>query len=270
MTTPPSPSVGGRVIGTIAVVTGAAAGIGQATALLLAQEGATVIATDRDLPGAQATYDAICAAGGAGTAYALDVTEEQQWIQVLDAVVAQFGHLDLLVNNAGMSFAKDVTDMTLAEWRQVMTVNLDSVFLGTSYAIRAMRQGSGGVIINIASASGLKASPGASAYCASKAAVRMFAKAVALECAQRGDGIRVNTIFPSGVMTPLWQGMPFWEEMQRTAGSVKAVYQTLAQAVPLKRFAMPSEIAEAVVYLASEAGRFYTASDLVIDGGFTA
>jgi NAD(P)-dependent dehydrogenase (short-subunit alcohol dehydrogenase family) len=98
----------------------------------------------------------------------------------------------------------------------------------------------------------------------------MFAKAVALECAQRGDGIRVNTIFPSGVMTPLWQGMPFWEEMQRTAGSAEAAYQTLAQAVPLKRFAMPSEIAEAVVYLASEAGRFYTASDLVIDGGFSA
>jgi 3(or 17)beta-hydroxysteroid dehydrogenase len=184
MTTPLSPSVGGRVAGAVAVVTGAAAGIGQATALLLAQEGATVIATDRDLPGAQATYDALCAAGGAGTAYALDVTEEQQWVQVLNAVVAQFGRLDLLVNNAGMSFAKDVTDMTLAEWRQVITVSLDSVFLGTSSAIRAMRQGRGGVIINIASASGLKASPGASAYCASKAAVRMFAKAVVLSCAR--------------------------------------------------------------------------------------
>src|SRR6266516_2704223 len=161
MTTLSSPSVGGRVAGAIAVVTGAAAGIGQATALLLAREGATVIATDLDLPGAQQTYDTLAAAGGAGTAYALDVTEEQQWAQVLDAVVAQFGRLDLLVNNAGMSFAKEVTDMTLAEWRRVMTVNLDSVFLGTSYAIRAMRQGTGGAIINIASASGLKASPGA-------------------------------------------------------------------------------------------------------------
>jgi NAD(P)-dependent dehydrogenase (short-subunit alcohol dehydrogenase family) len=102
------------------------------------------------------------------------VTQEQQWDEVLAAVVAQFGRLDLLVNNAGMSFAKAVTDTTLAEWRQVMAVNLDSVFLSTTSAIRAMRQGSRGVIINIASASGLKASPGGSAYSPSKAAVRMF------------------------------------------------------------------------------------------------
>jgi 3(or 17)beta-hydroxysteroid dehydrogenase len=132
MTIQPSSVIGGRVASTIAIVTGAAAGIGQATALLLAREGATVIATDRDLPGAQQTYSTLAAAGGAGAAYALDVTQQQQWDEVLAAVVAQFGRLDLLVNNAGMSFAKDVTDMTLAEWRQVMAVNLDGVFLGTA------------------------------------------------------------------------------------------------------------------------------------------
>lgn len=270
MTIQPSSVTRGRVASTVAIVTGAASGIGQATALLLAQEGATVIATDRDLQGAQQTHAILAAVGGRGAAYPLDVTQEQQWNEVLDAVIKEFGSLNLLVNNAGMSFAKDVTDMTLVEWRKVMAVNLDSVFLGTASAVRAMRQGTGGTIITIASASGLKASPGASAYSASKAAVRMFAKSIALECAQRGDNIRVNTIFPSGVMTPMWESMPFWDEMQRNAGSAEAAYHTLAQAVPLKRFATPQEIAEAVVYLSSPAGRFYTATDLVIDGGFTA
>ncbi len=159
--------------------------------------------------------------------------------------------------------------MTLSEWQRVMAVNLDGVFLGTKHGVRAMRKGTGGSIINVASASGLKASAGASAYCASKAAVRMFSKAVALECAQNDDRIRVNTVFPSGVISPMWESMEFWQEIKAKAGSEEAAWQVMSQAIPLKRFARPEEIAQAILYLSTDEAGFVTGADFVIDGGFT-
>lgn len=260
----------GRVAGKTALVTGAASGIGKATALLLAAEGAKAAVADINVSGAQQAAQEVAAGGGAAMAYELDVTSEREWERVLADLLEKWQRLDILVNNAGISHAKPFTEMTVEEWRQVLAVNLDGVFLGTKHGTQTMRKNGGGSIINIASASGIKASAGASAYCASKAAVRMFSRVAALECAQNGDNIRVNTISPGGVMTPMWEGMQFWQELKQNTGSAAASWQTLAAGIPLKRFAQPEEIAQAVLYLASDASRFVTAADLVIDGGYTA
>ncbi|MGA9770560.1 MAG: glucose 1-dehydrogenase [Blastocatellia bacterium] len=263
-------AIAGRVAGKVALVTGAASGIGKATAIALAREGAKVAVTDLNAAGARMSADEIISKAGNALSYSLDVTSETDWERVLDNLFETWGRLDILVNNAGISFAKPVSEMTLSEWQRVMAVNLDGVFLGTKHGVSAMRKGTGGSIINVASASGLKASAGASAYCASKAAVRMFSKAVALECAQNDDRIRVNTVFPSGVISPMWESMPFWQELKAKAGSDEAAWKVMSQAVPLKRFAEPEEIAHAILYLATDEAGFVTGADFVIDGGFTA
>ncbi|HEY9744354.1 MAG TPA: glucose 1-dehydrogenase [Coleofasciculaceae cyanobacterium] len=260
----------GRVDGKIALVTGAASGIGRATALLLAREGAKVAVTDINERQAQETAEAILQEGGQALWQSLDVTEESDWEAAISHILQTWRQIDVLVANAGLSFAKPVTEMSLQEWRQVMAVNLDGVFLGTKQAVRAMRKGSGGSIVIVSSASGLKASPGASAYCASKAAQRLFAKSVALECAQNGDNIRVNTVHPAGVATPMWKSMDFWNDLvEQNAGEAEA-WKALASTSPLKRFAQPEEIAQAILYLASDESLFVTGTELVIDGGFTA
>ncbi|MCI0696089.1 glucose 1-dehydrogenase [candidate division KSB1 bacterium] len=260
----------GRLAEKTALITGAASGIGKATAILLAHEGAKVAVADIDKDGAQNTVGEIVSLGGTAVAYALDVTSEQEWQRVIDDLLEKWGRLDILVNNAGISFAKPLVEMSLAEWRKVFAVNLDGVFLGTKHGTNAMRKGGGGSIINVASASGIKAGAGASAYCASKAAVRMFSKVAALECAQNGDNIRVNTVSPGGVMTQMWESMGFWQDMKAQTGSAEANWQAMSQDVPLKRFAKPEEIAAAILYLASDESAYVTAAELVIDGGYTA
>ncbi len=260
----------GRVARKVALVTGAASGIGQATALLLAHEGATVAVTDIRESGAHKVAKKIVDDGGKALAISLDVTSESAWQNAMQLVLASHGRLDIAVNNAGLSAAAPVTETTLTEWRRLMAVNLDGVFLGTKYAILAMRRGSGGSIVNVSSASGIKASAGASAYCTSKAAVIQFSKTVALECAQRNDNIRVNTILPAGVMTPLWEEMDFWKNLVTEHGSTEAAWRALAQSTPLKRFARPEEIARGILFLASEESSYMTGSELVLDGGYTA
>ncbi len=261
-----SSTPGGRVAGKVALITGAASGIGRATALLLAHEGASVAVTDRSEPGAASTARDILSQQGKALVYGLDVTVEADWQASIESVLDLWGRLDILVNNAGISFASPVTEMTLEEWRTVMAVNADGVFLGTRSAVQAMRQSGGGSIVNLSSASGLRASPTASAYCASKAAVRLFSKAVALECA--AEGIRVNTVLPGGVETPMWEAMPFWQEL--VTGGAAAAWEALAADTPLKRFARPEEVAQAILYLASDEAQYVTGAELVIDGGFTA
>jgi NAD(P)-dependent dehydrogenase (short-subunit alcohol dehydrogenase family) len=260
----------GRVAGKIALITGAASGIGKATALLLAREGAKVAVADINHPGAEATVGEIVSEGGAAISYVLDVTSEGNWLLVLDELLEKWKRLDILVNNAGISFAKPLAEMTLEEWRYVLAINLDSVFLGTKYGAEAMRKKGGGSIINVSSASGIKASAGASAYCASKAAVHMFSKVAAVEFAQNGDKIRVNTVSPSGVMTPMWEAMEFWQDLKEKTGSIEARWEAMSEGVPLKRFARAEEIAQAILYLASDESGFVTAADMVIDGGYTA
>jgi NAD(P)-dependent dehydrogenase (short-subunit alcohol dehydrogenase family) len=210
---------------------------------------------DIDGNGVQNTASEIVSSGGTAVAYSFDVTSDEDWPRVIDDLLEKWGRLDILVNNAGVSFAKPLVEMSLAEWRKVFAVNLDGVFLGTKHGTNAMRKGGGGSIINVASASGIKAGAGASAYCASKAAVRMFSKVAALECAQNGDNIRVNTVSPGGVMTPIWESMDFWQEMKTQTGSAAASWQAVSQDVPLKRFATPEEIAAAILYLASDRDR---------------
>src|SRR4051794_13733993 len=186
--------------GKVALVTGAASGVGAATAARLADAGYTVVLTDIE-PVGDIVDGALC--------LEQDVTDEADWERVIASVLEAHGRLDVLVNNAGVGHAGPVTKTSLEEWRRVMAVNLDAVFLGTKHAVRAMqRGGEGGSIVNVSSATGLMPAPFLSTYCASKGAVSPFTKAVALECA--GDSIRVNAVLPGPVRTPIWDkiGVP--------------------------------------------------------------
>jgi NAD(P)-dependent dehydrogenase (short-subunit alcohol dehydrogenase family) len=239
--------------GRVALVTGGASGIGRATVARLAAAGMRVVAGDIDPAGRAVATDA----GALFVEH--DVADETAWERVMQFVLAEHGRLDLLVNNAGISMAAPVSEMTLAQWRTLMSINLDGVFLGTKHAVRAMREhGAGGCIVNVSSASGLVGGPTASAYCASKAGVRLFSKAVALECA--AERIRVNCVLPGAVLTPIWA----------KSGMGPPDEEAIAAASPLGRMAEPEEIAEAILYLASDAAAFMTGSELVIDGGYTA
>lgn len=251
------------------LISGAASGIGRAAALLLAREGARVAVTDLDGDAAAQLAAFIETKGGMARSARLDVQREADWEEAIDDTVEAWGTLDVLVANAGISFARPVAEMTLQEWRRVHAVNLDGVFLGTKHAVRAMRQaGRGGSIVIVSSASGIKASAGASAYCSSKAAVRLFAKSVALECAP--DGIRVNTVHPAGVVTPMWRTMDFFHALVRERGSEEGAWEELGKSSPMGRMASPEEIAEGILYLCSEGSSYVTGTELVIDGGYTA
>ncbi|MBX7218845.1 MAG: SDR family oxidoreductase [Blastocatellia bacterium] len=253
------------------LVTGAASGIGQATALAFGQAGALVWCADLRLEKVEETARHIATSGGTGHAIQLDVTAETDWEKAVEAIFQASGRLDVLVNSAGISHAAPIAEMPLEDWRRVLAINLDGTFLGTKHAVRAMRQAGGsGAIINISSASGLKAAPGASAYCASKAAVIMFSQAVAKECIAHGDRIRVNCICPAGVKTPMWESMPFFQELVTQSGSVAGAYAMLAKDALEGRFAEAAEIAQAALYLASDAAKYVTGTELVVDGGFTA
>jgi 3(or 17)beta-hydroxysteroid dehydrogenase len=226
--------------------------------------------TDINQTRVERTASAITQAGGRALWQRLDVTSEADWQAAIGRTVDVWGELSIMVASAGITFARNLVDMTLDEWRRVMSINLDGVFLGTKHAVRAMRSGRGGSIVLLSSASGIKAAPGASAYAASKAALRLFAKSVALECAQAADGVRVNTVHPAGVTTPMWQGSEFWSNLLQLHGSEEAAWDALAATTPLKRFARPEEIAQAILFLASGEAGYVTGTELVVDGGFTA
>jgi len=238
----------------VALVTGGASGIGRATVARLAEARLRVVVSDVDTAGEQ-----VAAAAGGALFVEHDVADEQAWERTIEAVLQAHGRLDVLVNNAGISLVASVSETSLAQWRRLMAVNVDGVFLGTKHAVGAIRRhGEGGAIVNVSSASGLVGAPMSSAYCASKGAVRLFTKAVALECA--GDGIRVNSVHPGAVRTPIWAKNGIGREDE----------DAIAAASPLGRMAEPEEVAGAIAYLASDAARFITGSELVIDGGYTA
>ena len=258
----------GRVEGKVALVTGAARGIGRATAELLAREGAFVVVTDlKDDEG-------VAVAEGLGTQAAyrrLDVREEDGWEGAVAFAEERFGRLDVLVNNAGVTgFEEDLGPQdpehaTLEGWRAVHATNLDGVFLGCKHAIRAMRRfGHGGSIVNVSSRSGLVGIPGAAAYASSKAAVRNHTKSVALYCAEQGLGIRCNSVHPAAILTPMWEPMlgKGAEREERVRAFVKDT--------PLRRFGTPEEAAYAVLYLASEESAYTTGTELNLDGGILA
>jgi 3(or 17)beta-hydroxysteroid dehydrogenase len=260
---------GDRLKGRVALVAGAASGIGRATALLLAAEGASVLAADVNKAG----VDELATSVGQPDALRglrLDVTREADWVAAVQHVLSVWSRLDVLVVSAGITHAAPVDQITLEDWRRVMAINLDGAFLGTKHVVRAMRAaGHGGSIVLVSSASGIKAAPGASAYAASKAGLRLFARSVALECA--ADGIRVNTVHPAGVRTPMWTGADFWAAtLAEHSGDEDATWRALAASTPLKRFAEPEEVAQAILFLVSDAASYVTGTELLVDGGFTA
>ena len=250
----------------MALVTGAASGIGRATAKLLASEGARVFATDLDPGAAEATARDIQAAGEECQALALDVRNESDWEQAL--APTDWGAVDLLVANAGRSFARPLTETELAEWRSVMNVNLDGVFLGIKHAVRRMRESSGGSIVVVSSLSGVKPAAGAAAYCASKAALLMLVKTAALECAQNGDRIRINAVLPGGVRTPMWRSMEFFQDLVDEHGGEEAAFRAMSgEEKPLRRFAQPEEIARTILFLASDEASYVSGAELVAHAG---
>ena len=241
------------------MVTGAASGIGRAVVAAFVKEGASVIAADLQYgPGG----------GDANPEVHLDVTQEEDLTRVMERAES----LDVVAACAGISDVRSIGETTLEDWRRVMSVNLDGVFLSVKYGARAMRRSGGGSIVVVGSASGVKAAPQASAYCASKAAVRMLVKAAALEL--KPEGIRVNSVSPAGVVTPMWSKMPFWQDLIREHGSEEGAWNALGGTDPgkpsIQRMAFPEEIAEAIVFLSCDQSAHITGADLAVDGGFTA
>jgi len=246
-----------------ALVTGAASGIGKATAQRLATEGARVALADLNEPEVARVAHAIRAAGGEAVALRLEVTSETDWQAAMARVLAEWGHLDLCVNCAGIVFAKPIAELALVDWRRVLTTNLDGVFLGTKHALRTMSGRSGGCIINIASAAGIKPLRGNAAYGTSKAAIRFLTRVAALEGAPHG--IRVNSISPGAVATPMWESTEMWPTEVAHVGGQDAALKAL---VEKQGFAAPEEIALAVLFLASDGARHITGTDLPVDDGF--
>jgi len=251
-----------RLEGRSALVTGAASGIGRAIALALLREGAQVAATDID----KAQGKRLAADAGTGLAFLChDVTGEAEWERVMEEAGRMHGPVDILVNNAGTVLMKDLLETSLDEWRRQHAVNLDGVFLGVRAAIRAMTGRSGGRIINISSVNGLVGVHTAPAYSSSKGGVTAFTKSAALYCADRGLDITVNSIHPGYVATPLVEGLA-----RQIGTDSSRILTHFAKAHPMGRLGQPEDIAEGVVYLAGESGRWVTGSELVIDGGFLA
>ncbi len=257
----------GRVEGKIALVTGAASGLGQASAQLLAREGAAVVLADINEPAVRRVLRGVRAAGGNALSIVLDVTNEDHWVRTMARIRKRYGRLDVAVNCAGINIARSFpTDTTLADWRHLMAVNLDGVFLGTKHAVAAMRDSNpvNGSIINISSIMGLVGFPDIAAYNASKGGVRLYSKSVALSCAERQLNIRVNSVHPGFIDTPLLrQGMARFAD----ADIARKAYDALQ---PVGHLGQPIDIAYGVLYLASDESRFMTGAELVIDGGCTA
>jgi NAD(P)-dependent dehydrogenase (short-subunit alcohol dehydrogenase family) len=254
-----------RLAGKTALVTGGAQGIGAAIAEALAREAARVLVTDLNADGAAATAGRIDAAQGEGTAFSMrhDVTSEADWIAALDEARERFGGLSVLVNNAGIVTMGSIEELDLAEWRRAMAVNADSAFLGCKHALPLLREGQPASIVNMSSVSGLVASHNLTAYNASKAAVWMLTKSVALHCAKSGWAIRCNSIHPTFVRTPLLGGIIGERDEAETL-------KKLARQVPIGRIGEVEDVATAVVYLASDESAMMTGAEIKLDGGLSA
>ena len=251
----------GRLEGKTALVTGAASGIGLQTSIRLAEEGALVMITDINHEEGLQQAEKL---GANATFLKLDITEEEEWISVLDETVKRFDRLDILVNSAGMVLIADVEQITLEDWRKVHAVNLDGTFLGCKHGVRVMKEFGAGSIINLSSVSGMIGGFNLAAYNSSKGAVRMLTKSVALHCARAGYGIRCNSIHPTFIETPML------ESMIRDSPDPEKARQTLVRQVPLRRIGKPDDVANMIVYLASDESTFVTGTEMVIDGGVIA
>ena len=260
----------GQVAGKVALVTGGASGIGRAIAELLSEEGATVVVTDIDDLRGPEVVAGIRNAGRQALFLSHDVTSEQRWVGIIAEIERGFGRLDVLVSNAGIGIgAPSIVDMSLEDWRRQTAINLDGVFLSVKYSLPLMRKTGGGSIIMMSSLAGLRGAPTLAGYSATKGGVRLFAKSVAMECASAGDGIRVNSVHPGIIDTPIWGKIPAGGIA--TGQNAPIDCEELAQlATPLRRAGQAREIAQGVLYLASDASSYVTGTELVIDGGMFA
>lgn len=242
--------MGHDLSGKVALVTGAASGIGASVANVLEQAGAAVLRADIN-------------SGELATTF-LDVTSEENWQTLIEQIRAEQGRLDILVNSAGILRIADIETVSFDEWKQVMDVNLNGVFLGCKYAIGLMKERQGGSIINLSSISGLVGGHNLAAYNASKGGVRLLTKSVALHCARKKNGIRCNSVHPTFVETPMVS------EVLAESPDPERARQYIEDQIPLGRMATTEEVAEMVLYLSSDAATFVTGSEFVIDGGVTA
>ena len=257
----------GRVAGKLALVTGAAQGLGAAQARMLAREGARVLCTDINEVGALETARAIDSEFGAGTAFgfAHDVASPDDWVAAVEEARDQLGGLSVLVNNAGVGVRGNIETCTYDEWKRGFAINVDSVFLGCQKALPLMKDHQPGSIVNISSIAGLIASDTMPGYNASKAAVWMLSKSVALYCAKMGWNIRCNSVHPTFIDTPILDGM-----VAASGKEKDVVMGKLARQIPLGRVGEPEDIANGVLYLASDESKFMTGAELKLDGGISA
>ena len=254
----------GRVAGKVVLVTGAGLGLGRASSLLLAAEGAQLVVSDIDETLASNTTAEIAEAGGEALALRHDVSNPEEWLSVMATIEQRFGRLDVLVNNAGIAIARNIEDTTHTEWRHTMAINLDGVFLGCQKGIKLMKKSGGGSIINLSSIDGIIGEAELAAYCASKGGVRTLTKAVAVHCAEQRYGIRCNSIHPGYIWTPQT------ENYLRDLGTLEKEKAKALSRHPIGFLGEPSDIAYMVLYLASDESKFVTGSEMVVDGGYLA
>lgn len=254
-----------RLKGKKAIVTGAAQGLGAAIATALVDNGACVLLTDLNGEGAATVAQEIGRTHGPGRAFAArhDVSREADWAEVVAIAEDKLGGLSVLVNNAGIVVTGSVEDLSLEQWKQGFSVNCDSVFLGTKLALPLMRRSQPASIVNISSIAGLIAGHNFANYNASKAAVWLLSKSIALHCAHNGWDIRCNSVHPTFIRTPMLSDIARGRDED-------IVFAKLAKQVPLGRLGEPSDVANAVLYLASDESRFVTGAELKLDGGISA
>lgn len=256
-----------RLKNKIALITGAAQGIGAASAILMAAEGATVIIADLHEEMGQKTVDLIRSNNNKASFIKLDVTKEQDWIQCIEKINLDFGTLHILVNNAGIGRPTPITEMSYEIFKLIFSINVDGMFLGMKRAIPFLQSSGGGSIIDLSSTASEKPYANMAAYCASKAGLAQLTKVAALLCANNRTGIRVNSIHPGIIETPAWDHL---NKLNGGDGSVKINLDEMAEAtVALGYKGSPNDIANGIIFLASDASNYITGAEFVIDGGLT-